>query len=92
MNYTNLRGNTIISSFVVSSDRNKADTTSEVILLDITQPFSNHNGGGIAFGPDGYLYIGTGDGGSGGDPNGFGQNLNVLLGKMLRLAAIRNSG
>jgi glucose/arabinose dehydrogenase len=85
VNYTNLRGNTTISSFFVSSDRNKADTTSEVILLDISQPFSNHNGGGIAFGPDGYLYLGTGDGGSGGDPNGFGQNLNVLLGKMLRL-------
>ena len=85
VNYTNLRGNTTISSFSVSPDQNKADATSEVILLDITQPFSNHNGGGIAFGPNGYLYIGTGDGGSGGDPNGFGQNLNVHLGKILRL-------
>jgi glucose/arabinose dehydrogenase len=85
VNYTNLRGNTTISSFFTSSNRNKADTTSESILLEINQPFSNHNGGGIAFGPDSYLYIGTGDGGSAGDPNGFGQNLNVLLGKMLRL-------
>ena len=85
VNYTDLRGNTTISSFLVSSDPNKADPTSESIVLNISQPFSNHNGGGIAFGPDGYLYIGTGDGGSGGDPNGFGQNLNILLGKMLRL-------
>lgn len=85
VNYTDLRGNTTISSFLVSSDPNKADPTSESIVLNIPQPFSNHNGGGMAFGPDGYLYIGTGDGGSGGDPNGFGQNLNILLGKMLRL-------
>ncbi len=85
VNYTDLRGNTTVSSFLVGSDPNIADPASESIVLYITQPFPNHNGGGIAFGPDGYLYIGTGDGGSGGDPNGFGQNLNVLLGKMLRL-------
>ena len=54
-------------------------------LLSIDQPFANHNGGWIAFGPDGFLYIGMGDGGSGGDPNGNGQNLDALLGKMLRI-------
>ncbi len=62
-----------------------ADATSGQILLTITKPYSNHNGGAIRFGPDGYLYLGIGDGGSGNDPNGYAQNLNVLLGKILRL-------
>ena len=62
-----------------------ADPASEVIIMEINQPFANHNGGQLTFGPDGYLYIGLGDGGSGGDPQGNGQNLNTLLGSILRI-------
>src|SRR5690606_1185802 len=54
-------------------------------VLRLTQPFTNHNGGHLEFGPDGYLYIGFGDGGSGGDPNGYAQRTSTLLGKMLRI-------
>ncbi len=86
VNYTNNNGNTKVSRFSVSaSDPNIANPNSELILLEATQPFSNHNGGCLKFGPDGYLYIGLGDGGSGGDPQGFGQNKNSFLGKMLRI-------
>ncbi|MCB0428039.1 MAG: PQQ-dependent sugar dehydrogenase, partial [Mangrovimonas sp.] len=86
VNYINNSGNTVISRFSRNvSDPNLANPNSETILMTINQPFSNHNGGDLEFGPDGYLYIGTGDGGSGGDPNGNGQNLNSLLGKMLRI-------
>ena len=67
-----------------STDPNVAEPA-EQILLTINQPFDNHNGGQIQFGPDGFLYIGLGDGGSGGDPQGNGQNLNTLLGKLLRI-------
>ena len=70
---------------VSDTDENIANANSGEILLTIAQPFSNHNGGSLNFGPDGYLYIGMGDGGSGGDPNNYGQNLNSLLGKMLRI-------
>jgi glucose/arabinose dehydrogenase len=63
----------------------RADPTSEVIILEIPQPFGNHNGGQLAFGPDGYLYIGVGDGGSGGDPLSHGQNLATMLGAVLRI-------
>lgn len=83
VNYTDTAGATVIARFRASGDR--ADPTSEVVLLRIEQPFANHNGGALAFGPDGYLYIGTGDGGSAGDPLGNGQSLNSLLGKILRL-------
>jgi glucose/arabinose dehydrogenase len=76
-------GATVISEFHATPQR--ADPASERILLVIAQPFANHNGGQLAFGPDGYLYIGMGDGGSGGDPFGNGQNTNVLLGKILRI-------
>src|SRR5690606_17794368 len=62
-----------------------ADPTSEQVLLEYDQPYSNHNGGMLAFGPDGYLYIASGDGGSGGDPQNNAQNLNILLGKILRI-------
>lgn len=86
VNYTNNNGNTTISRFRVNpADSNLALANSELILQLITQPFSNHNGGNIAFGPDGYLYIGMGDGGSLGDPGNRAQNPNELLGKMLRI-------
>src|SRR5690554_2313016 len=86
VNYTNTSGNTVIARYSVSnSNPNVADPSSGVILLTINQPFSNHNGGCIKFGPDGYLWISMGDGGSGGDPNNNGQNKSSLLGKMLRI-------
>lgn len=77
---------TIISRFTISNENpNQANKNSEHIILEITQPFSNHNGGQLAFGPDGYLYIGLGDGGGGGDPFGNAQNKSTLLGKILRI-------
>lgn len=84
---------TIIARYSVSAnDADRADPASARILLTIDQPYSNHNGGQIAFGPDGYLYIGTGDGGSGGDPLNHGQNRSSLLGKMLRIDVDNASG
>jgi glucose/arabinose dehydrogenase len=76
----------VISEFKVSAtDPDKADMSSERILLEVPQPFSNHKGGELAFGPDGYLYLGLGDGGNGGDPFGSGQSTATLLAKMLRI-------
>lgn len=76
----------VVSSFQVSSaDPNVVDLGTETVLLRIPQPFANHNGGQVAFGADGYLYIASGDGGSGGDPQGNAQNLTNLLGKILRI-------
>jgi glucose/arabinose dehydrogenase len=84
--YTNRNGDNSVARYKVTSDPDVADASSGTILLTIPHPnFANHNGGQLQFGPDGYLYIGTGDGGSGGDPNNNAQNLNQLLGKMLRI-------
>ncbi|MFN3752954.1 PQQ-dependent sugar dehydrogenase [Flavobacterium sp.] len=86
VNYTRAGdGATVIARYSVSTDPNVADATSGTVLLTVTQPFSNHNGGSIKFGSDGYLYIGMGDGGSGGDPGNRAQNINENLGKMLRI-------
>ncbi len=86
VNYTDSSGDTVVSRFsVTGGNPNVADPGSEFEILSIVQPFVNHNGGQIEFGPDGYLYIGMGDGGSGGDPGDRAQNLAVLLGKMLRI-------
>jgi glucose/arabinose dehydrogenase len=79
---------TVLSRFVTrgSGASLKADPTSEMVLLEVPQPFSNHNGGSLMFGPDGMLYLGLGDGGSAGDPNGNGQDLkNNLLGSIIRI-------
>jgi glucose/arabinose dehydrogenase len=85
INYTDKNGDTSISRFQVSNDPNVADPASEVKILGVDQPFANHNGGVLVFGPDGYLYAGLGDGGSQGDPFGNAQNTSVVLGKILRL-------
>lgn len=84
VDYTNVDGNSIISEFSRAAD-GRADVASERVLMEVEQPYANHNGGMLAFGPDGYLYIGFGDGGSEGDPQGNGQNLTTELGKILRI-------
>jgi len=84
--YTNTAGDSRVSRFLVSADPDVADPNSELILLEFAQPFGNHNGGWIGFGPrDGYLYIASGDGGSSNDSQDNAQNLGNLLGKMLRI-------
>jgi len=85
VNYIDKSRSTMISRFKVTSDKNAADPGSEKAILEIPQPYKNHNGGDLAFGPDGYLYIALGDGGSGGDPQNRAQNMNDLLGKILRI-------
>lgn len=75
----------VVSRFSLRADRTAADSGSEIIVLEIEQPYANHNGGQIAFGPDDFLYIGLGDGGSAGDPKGNGQDRETLLGAILRL-------
>jgi glucose/arabinose dehydrogenase len=90
VNYVRMLGSgqiqSVIAEYQVSAaDANQADPATERILLTVNQPFTNHKGGQLAFGPDKFLYIGLGDGGSGGDPFGNGQNLQTLLGKMLRI-------
>jgi len=84
VNYTNLDGATVIAMYRASANPDIADPQ-ETVLVTIPQPYENHNGGCIRFGPDGYLYIGMGDGGAGGDPHDFSQSPASLLGKMLRL-------
>jgi glucose/arabinose dehydrogenase len=91
VNYTDRQGDTVVSRFSVSGDATKAEPGSEVVLLRIDQPAGNHNGGHLAFGPDGMLYVGTGDGGGAGDRYGNGQNGQTLLGAMLRLGVDEGS-
>ena len=86
VNFTDLNGDTIIREYRASTTNpNVVDTRTARQVLKIAQPYDNHNGGMLAFGPDGYLYIGMGDGGSGGDPGNRAQSTNTLLGKMLRI-------
>ncbi len=85
VNFTDTNGNTRVERFRVSANPDIADSQSSKLIIGIDQPFGNHNGGLVMFGLDGYLYVGTGDGGSGGDPKRNGQNPRALLGKMLRL-------
>lgn len=89
VNFTDRQGDTRVERFRVSSNGDVADPSSSKLVVGIDQPYSNHNGGLVMFGPDGMLYIGMGDGGSGGDPNRNGQNRNSLLGKILRLDVTR---
>ena len=84
--YNDLEGDIVVARYSVSSDPNRAAPGSGAIILEIEhKQFTNHNGGQLQFGPDGYLYIGTGDGGGGGDPLNSGQSLGTLLGKILRI-------
>ncbi|MCA0456102.1 MAG: PQQ-dependent sugar dehydrogenase [Chloroflexi bacterium] len=85
IHYSDVNGDTTIARYKVSSDPEVADPASGTILLSVDQPYPDHNGGQLAFGPDGYLYIGLGDGGNPDDPLRNGQNLNTLLGKLLRI-------
>jgi glucose/arabinose dehydrogenase len=85
VNYTNLNGDSVVAQFSVTADPDLADPQSEQILLTLAQPYRNHNGGGVAFGPDGSLYLSFGDGGSAGDPQGNGQSIRTLLGAILRI-------
>ena len=86
IDYTDTMGNTMVARYRVSSDNpDVADPNSAQTVLQVNQPYANHNGGEVVFGPDGYLYIGLGDGGSAGDPRGNAQNGHVLLGKLLRI-------
>jgi Glucose/sorbosone dehydrogenases len=86
VDYTDLNGDTVVSEFRAGgTDPDHANRDSERVLVRIQQPYANHNGGGLAFGPDGMLYISTGDGGSSGDPQGHGRDLGTLLAKILRI-------
>lgn len=86
IHHTDVNGDTNVARYRVSRDNpNRADAESRALVLFVDQPYADHNGGMIAFGPDGYLYIGMGDGGSPDDPHEYGQNTTVLLGKLLRI-------
>ena len=83
----------VLSRFEVASESfARADRASELVIIEVPQPYGNHNGGQLAFGPDGYLYVGLGDGGAGGDPLGNGQNKGTLLGSILRIDVNGGSG
>ena len=92
INFTGRAGTTVVNRYTVAHGSNRVDQRTALRILTIPQPYANHNGGNIAFGPDGYLYVGMGDGGSGGDPGNRAQSLNTLLGKMLRIDVDRWSG
>ena len=93
VHYTDVSGNTVVSMFrVADGDPDRADPASETIVLTAEQPFPNHNGGQILFGPDGMLYVGLGDGGGSGDPGGRGQSLSDLLGVILRVDVASGTG
>src|SRR6185295_12224505 len=93
VNYTDKNGDSVIASLAVDpNDPNRFEPQTEEQILFLDQPFPNHNGGDLHFGPDGYLYAFFGDGGSGGDPQGNGQNRDALLGKVLRLDVDHPSG
>src|SRR5512134_2997646 len=85
VSYTDTAGDTRIVRYAVSANADVADPASGDTILAVDQPFDNHNGGMIAYGPDGFLYVGLGDGGDAGDPDGNGQDLATLLGKILRI-------
>lgn len=92
VNYINLSGDTVVSRFSVSANPDLADNTSEQIIITYAQPYPNHNGGDMHFGTDGYLYISSGDGGNIGDPDDNSQNLQNLLGTILRIDVNNTSG
>src|SRR5690606_20907388 len=93
VNYTDNNGDTQISRFSVNpANADVANSNSEFSILEFAQPFSNHNGGNLVFGPDNYLYISSGDGGGSGDPTNQAQNINSLLGKLLRIDVDSPSG
>jgi glucose/arabinose dehydrogenase len=93
IDYTDIDGNTQVERWKVSADNdNVADPGSMETILEVDQPFPNHNGGLLLFGPDGYMYVGLGDGGSQGDPNGNGQKTEELLGSILRIDVDSTSG
>ncbi len=94
INYTGTQGagDTVISRYTVAANPDAVDPASAQTVITVVQPFSNHNGGQLAFGPDGYLYIGLGDGGSSGDPFKNAQNPGALLGKMLRIDVSAGTG
>ncbi len=85
VDYTDLSGNTQVVTYQVSANADVANAASARVVLSVTQPYANHNGGNVVFGPDGMLFVGMGDGGSSGDPQGHAQNANDLLGSLLRL-------
>jgi hypothetical protein len=92
VHYTDLAGDTRVSLFRASQDPNVAEPASELAVLAVDQPFPNHNGGQVLFGPDGYLYVMLGDGGSAGDPGDRGQSLADLLGSILRIQPLETGG
>ncbi len=90
VNYTDVNGTSVIARYLANpGNLDQALTPEDRVILTLAQPFANHNGGMIAFGPDGFLYIGFGDGGNGGDPQNHAQNLNDLLGKLLRIDVLQ---